>query len=309
MALHRSFWAGLLAAGLVGLLAVPARGQSAGDYDGDGNVDGDDFWYWSGCMTGPGGSLPDPNCAAFDFDFSLSDGKVDLADLAAFGRAFTGKTCTPGYWYSRVRKAGNATGCSASIRTRTTTLCGKASATSAAGSLAWAGVTKLQDGEPVKYAQTGYFRYRIEGSSTVYLTKYAETKAGPDPVLDYDMKLPGEAPSDGTHVYRCWLPISAFGSWLYYYDGSQWYSYAHDGWRNVTGTVYEWNGEIQDRQDQMVGTVSAKCDFTQCSYNIDWASWFDDAEIMSADLYSSDLRQWGIERINATGFRVWDKKP
>ena len=90
MALHRGFGAGLLAAGLLGLLAVPARGQSAGDYDGDGDVDGDDFWFWSGCMTGPAGESVDPNCAAFDFDLSrAADGKVDLADFGTFGQVYT----------------------------------------------------------------------------------------------------------------------------------------------------------------------------------------------------------------------------
>ncbi|HRX84419.1 MAG TPA: hypothetical protein P5572_05305 [Phycisphaerae bacterium] len=57
-----------------------------GDFDADGDVDLADFAAWSGCMTGPHGSLS-PGCAAFDFD---ADGDVDLVDFAAFARSLTG---------------------------------------------------------------------------------------------------------------------------------------------------------------------------------------------------------------------------
>ncbi|MCH7527481.1 MAG: hypothetical protein IID39_08595 [Planctomycetes bacterium] len=57
-----------------------------GDFDGDGDVDLDDFERFLTCVTGPdGGVLPD--CDPGDFD---TDNDVDFTDFAAFQRAFTG---------------------------------------------------------------------------------------------------------------------------------------------------------------------------------------------------------------------------
>ena len=66
----------------------------AGDFDGDGDVDLDDFEDFTECMAGPE-TAPDPTisgCAdacldAFDFD---GDQDVDLNDFAGFQEAFTG---------------------------------------------------------------------------------------------------------------------------------------------------------------------------------------------------------------------------
>jgi hypothetical protein len=59
----------------------------AGDHDGDGDVDGDDFAEFPECMTGPDGSPLPPGCSVFDFD---TDEDVDLPDFALFQTAFTG---------------------------------------------------------------------------------------------------------------------------------------------------------------------------------------------------------------------------
>jgi hypothetical protein len=299
-----------LAATALALAGIPARGQGNGDYDDDGDVDGDDFWYWAGCMTGPaGGELP-PGCEAFDFDLLLApDGKVDLADFAQFGRLFTGSPCTYGRKYADVTKSDSATtGCSAQIRTRTPTLCGEPGAKSQAHSAAWAGVTKFEGQEPVKWAQMGYVRYRPRGSTAVFFRYYAETKAGPNPATDYELYLSDEPPSEGTHEYKCYLISSLFGTWQYEYDGLWWHTYTHNGWNNETGTHYQWEAEILNKEDQMVGTPTAKCDFTQCQYAIYWGG-FEDADIAVGDLHTDDPNEWGIERTSATGFNVWDKNP
>jgi hypothetical protein len=55
-----------------------------GDYDGDGDVDLDDYAWWDGCMTGPEAGPYAPGCEAFDFDV---DTDVDLADFGGFQRA------------------------------------------------------------------------------------------------------------------------------------------------------------------------------------------------------------------------------
>jgi hypothetical protein len=300
----------LFASAAVLVLSSSAAGQSGGDYDGDGDVDGDDFWYWSGCMTGPAGSLPDPNCAAFDFDLSLGDGKVDLADLAAFGRAFTGPPCMFGKKYAGVRKLDFATGCSAKIRTRPTTLCGEPSNDRWACSSASAGATKTEGGQPVKWGQMGYLRWREDGSLIVKTRVYAETQAGPNMQTDYEKwyynSEPNE-PSAGTHAYKCYITSPISGRWNYDYDGANIHYFVHDGWKNVLGTQYQWQGEIHNKEDQMVGTATAKCDFTQCQFATNYT--FQDADIGSGDVHSDDLNEWGIERTSATGFNIWDKKP
>ena len=57
-----------------------------GDYDGDGNVDLDDYASFPGCLSGPILPAPAGLCRdAFDFDVDLD---VDLADFGEFQAAF-----------------------------------------------------------------------------------------------------------------------------------------------------------------------------------------------------------------------------
>ena len=52
-----------------------------GDFDGDGDIDLDDFSFLPGCLAGPDMIYGDGGCAAFDFD---DDRDVDLDDWAGF---------------------------------------------------------------------------------------------------------------------------------------------------------------------------------------------------------------------------------
>ena len=69
-----------------------ARYRIPGDYDGDGDVDLDDYLEFPSCMSGPC-EAPDfvmPSQGCLDvFDFQ-ADADVDLADFAGFQMAFTG---------------------------------------------------------------------------------------------------------------------------------------------------------------------------------------------------------------------------
>ncbi|MFQ6048349.1 MAG: hypothetical protein ACE5K7_03185, partial [Phycisphaerae bacterium] len=64
--------------------AVTISVRTLGDFDGDGDVDLDDYQGFAGAFTGPG--LPTANALA-DLD---GDGDSDLQDLAIFSQVFTG---------------------------------------------------------------------------------------------------------------------------------------------------------------------------------------------------------------------------
>ncbi len=65
---------------------VTEASPAAGDFDGDGNTDLDDFEEFSGCLAGPGNGLAE-GCECVDVD---GDGDNDLDDFAQFQAAFTG---------------------------------------------------------------------------------------------------------------------------------------------------------------------------------------------------------------------------
>jgi len=57
------------------------------DFDGDGDVDQDDFGVFQACITGPDRGPPTPGCEQADFD---SDDDVDQADFGLLQRCYTG---------------------------------------------------------------------------------------------------------------------------------------------------------------------------------------------------------------------------
>jgi hypothetical protein len=58
----------------------------AGDYDRDGDLDGDDFGVLQACMSGPGVGLAG-DCLKADLD---RDSDVDPGDFGVFQRCFSG---------------------------------------------------------------------------------------------------------------------------------------------------------------------------------------------------------------------------
>ena len=60
--------------------------SGTGDFDGDGNVDGDDYVAFAGCFTGPNGGPVEIECLPGDFE---GDGDVDCDDWDQFVLAWT----------------------------------------------------------------------------------------------------------------------------------------------------------------------------------------------------------------------------
>lgn len=70
-----------------GTLSASVRETLGADFDGDGDVDLNDYGSFDACFTGAEGTTLAPGCEVFDDD---ADDDVDLIDFATFMRAFRG---------------------------------------------------------------------------------------------------------------------------------------------------------------------------------------------------------------------------
>jgi len=73
-------------------LRVNWKGCVMGDFDGDNDVDLQDFSFFAMCFNGPNRLWSFPQCDGSDFDL---DGDVDLADFAQFQSCFNGPNRPP----------------------------------------------------------------------------------------------------------------------------------------------------------------------------------------------------------------------
>jgi hypothetical protein len=77
--------------------------------------------------------------------------------------------------------------------------------------------------------------------------------------VNYDIS---NAPTDdSTHSYQCDLDTTT-GTWQFSYDGTAWQSYQDDYWKTAVGATVQWTGEIYNKEDDMPGTATDKCNFT-----------------------------------------------
>lgn len=80
-------------------VAVPILGA---DYDGDGDVDLDDYNMFVQCFGGTGTPPTDPDCGFFDLD---TDGDVDCTDWELLTIVWTGPGDPPAYWRCNLHPA------------------------------------------------------------------------------------------------------------------------------------------------------------------------------------------------------------
>ena len=215
--------------------------------------------------------------------------------------------CTPvsggGRLYAYARKSvANLTGAAARIKTRWGKVCCEDLPCNKAGKKnAYVNISRGGS-----WAQTGYRRYREDGSTTAKNMRYTEMNGS-----DYKRKdWPGDAPAEGSsHDYRIELDPST-GTWTFYYDGATppASAFQDDGWKDSSGSVVNWPGEILNREDDMPGTSGDKCNFTNCQYRVGGGS-FVDAGIAAANLINDDNSEFGIELVSGKAFNMWDKKP
>jgi hypothetical protein len=218
-------------------------------------------------------------------------------------------TCTPkgggGRYYAYARKTkSKLIGGSVKIKTRYGKICCEDEACSTKTGYHVVYVNISNESGAVKWAQSGYGRERNAGSAAIKKYRYAEMN-GDIYKVNYDTS---NAPAEGTvHAYACDLDKST-GKWTFSYDGTAWENYTDNFWKNKTGTVVQWVGEIFNKEDDMPGTSANKCEMTECKYHKEGEA-YKDAGLSDADMVTNDAGEWGSEHVSATSFNIWDKNP
>lgn len=240
---------------------------------------------------------------------NLMDGLLRLAE--------TDCAADPPRFYNGARKTAPAgerlIGFSAKITTRPTTLPCEPVATFVAFSRAWTGISEADSfgGEPARWAQMGYLRFREEGKSDARDAIYVESVAdysvqSTDPTV-VEMRI-FRPPAAGQHIYEGQLDQGS-GEWVFTYDGTRLHAWTHEKWKGGAGRRAEYTAEIYDRTSQMVGTAAEPCRFEACKYRVVGGTGFTDAGLERGDLKSDDDAEWGNRFVDATTIEVWDVNP
>jgi hypothetical protein len=212
--------------------------------------------------------------------------------------------CTPHpddgrYYVSCMRSVANLVACKCKIKTRYGKLCCEGCTTAQAFHAVYTNISN-EEGE-VKWAQVGYSRRRNPGTTAVIQYRKAEIKGDS---YNITMDTSG-APAEGSvHEWKCELD-KATGKWVYTDDGTQFATYTDAFWSHHVGTSVQWSGEILNKEDDMPGTASNKCELTECQYKTDGGSYTDGIDSVVSD----DNSEWGGDKVSASAMNIWDKKP
>lgn len=190
-------------------------------------------------------------------------------------------------------------GVSCTIKTRYGELCCEYFSDEATFSAAVCGTRDVNDG----WSEAGYDRRRFGGSTTIKTHRYVWVE-GSGSWYEFDDP---NAPSGGTsHSYKCELDKST-GEWTFYFDDTAWISHTDTYWKHAGASALYW-GEIYHVENDMPGTSSFKCNFTNCRYKIDGGS-YQSAGLTAANVISDDLNEWGAGYVDPNSFNIWDKYP
>ncbi len=213
--------------------------------------------------------------------------------------------CTPvaggGRLYAYAHKSvANLTGAKAKIKTRWGKVCCEDLPCTEVGKKnAYVNISRAGS-----WAQTGYRRLRNAGSSTPSNMRYTEMNGSVYKRKDETATAPAEG---SVHEYRIELDAGT-GTWDFLYDGTSWSTFQDNGWKNSSGSVVNWPGEILNKEDDMPGSAGDKCNYTECQYRVSGGS-FVDAGLTASNLTNDDASEFGIELVSGTAFNMWDKIP
>jgi Bacterial Ig-like domain (group 2) len=211
--------------------------------------------------------------------------------------------CTFGRKYAHAdKRAANLIAGRTRIKTRWGKLCCEGCGTTDAVAAAYVNISNSSSG--VKWAQVGYSRRRNPGSTSVIQYRKAEIQGN-----GYNITMDtANAPAEGSvHEWKCELDKTT-GQWTYYDNGTAFSPFSDPYWTTALGTVVQWVGEIFNKEDDMPGTASDKCNFTDCQYQVDGGAYVD-AGFTARNLTTDDASEWGVELVSTTAINIWDKKP
>lgn len=222
--------------------------------------------------------------------------------------------CTPELHYAHAVKSSltNVYGVEARIETRfDTRLCGIIpTELTQAASAAYVDAFR----ENRKWAQAGLIHVRgprINDTGT-YSGTYIEVW-GDDPHLELSWEHNIDPPEQGTFwQYGCTLDKTT-GTW-YCNAGYFILPITDNYWRDKSCIQVDWEGEIHNLEDDMVGTPNDHCSFVSCRFAVEGQGW-QDAGLTTGSIIGvyppNMVNEWGIELTGTgdTSFDIWDKKP
>lgn len=290
------------------------RGTIFGDLDADDAFDSLDTYAFALALLDPAeyaAEFPIGNINLADFN---TDGAIDGLDVQLFvsGIIFLPCIYLPGHAGTNV--AAPATGCAATLDTCETQLCLEPVSTALAASEMWVGVAIRSPDNPNEaliWAQTGYTRSRSSHtqtpSTTVTVKVYFEVVAGPQET-DRRFRVKPEALTPGAHSYHVYQISPLFGHWYADFDDDiAWVDFAHNNWRNLRADLYEYQAEVWNVQDLMIGTPSNHCQFQDCEFEQNFGG-PQPANIAPADVWSQRPSLYGASWVAVNALEVWDKR-
>jgi hypothetical protein len=153
----------------------------------------------------------------------------------------------------------------------------------------------------------GYARQRNKGFTEIIEYRFWEVVNLDHPEASDDFYDDKEAPDDGESIdYKVKFDKST-GEWKFYYNNSFWDDFDHYLWEGKAINKLFWQGEISNKEDDMVGTDEDRCEFTDCGYSDESGSHI--AGFKESDIKSDDENEWMYELVSTTAFKIWDKNP
>ena len=110
-------------------------------------------------------------------------------------------------------------------------------------------------------------------------------------------------------TYQCNLDLPS-GVWTFTYNNS-WDLVlgVESSWQNIPGEFVEWAGEIGNLYDDMPGIESNPCVFSECMYKQVDGSYKYASDSTSGVFWTTSPKEWGMQRISGSEFKMWDKCP
>jgi hypothetical protein len=166
------------------------------------------------------------------------------------------------------------------------------------------------------WASMGYARRKRRFSNTVKSGQYAEMshKWSTGAESDTEFSWLGEPPTPGPYKYQ--VSRRPDGKWEFTTNTSgldQVVRISDNTWPDpdLRGSEVHWSTELLNVEDRLCGTSSQRCEFTQCEYDVNGMLVPNDPlaafEIVHDPLTPGD-NEWGIQWVNGTSFKVWDKR-